>query len=113
MLTATASQPAPKNQSVMTSIKILVTNAITGNVEINSTVEINSYDFDTMHRNAQTFSDTFKDCYVSFYASNGDFVSIPPKNQTDEELLVDLGLMSYEDFCNKWYLTEGAASQKN
>jgi hypothetical protein len=87
----------------MTKIKILVKNAITNEEVINNVVEIKDYDFEIMDANANAFSDTFADCCVTFSANNGDFVCLPARNQMIDDVLVETGIMTFDEYMEKWY----------
>lgn len=101
--------PCNKSIEYMTTIRILVRNAITNEVLIDnsdSPVRIYDYSFEIMERNANAFSEMYPDCTVSFYADtkpHASFILLPALNQQIDEKRLDLGLMTWDEYVAKWY----------
>ena len=87
----------------MTTINTRIVNSLTGEVVTDTSFEISEYNFTPMKENAEIFADHNPDCTVQLWASNGDFVSLMPRNQEVDELMVDSGTMSELSYCAKWY----------
>ena len=87
------------------NIKIKVINHFTKEVIIDSTVSLNeSSDWDIVEANHKAFSEFYPDCYVNFVCEErNSFICGVPLNQWKDEEAYDKGLMTYEEFCDKWY----------
>lgn len=86
----------------MTKVHIKVSNARTCQVEIDSTVTLNGYDFDIAKSNYDVFRSTFPECCVTFTMDNGDFISNMPLEQEQDEDAMDCGFMTWNEYCDKW-----------
>lgn len=93
----------------MVQINIKVVNQLTGEVVIDNSenpLKVQDYSYEVMAQNAEVFVETFRDCSVSFSASNGDFINQPAYNMmADEENL------PWEEYIAKWY--PGVASSND
>ena len=57
------------------NIKIKVINQITGHVEIDSQIEVNST-WETLSENHKVFREVFPDCQVNFYTEDNESMSM-------------------------------------
>jgi hypothetical protein len=48
-------------------------------------------------------SKTLGDCFVNFSMDNGDFICGMPYNMKQDQKILDAGIMSWAEYCNKWY----------
>ncbi len=85
------------------NIKIKITNAFTGEVTTDNTVTIQDYDFQIAEANHEYMSQTLGDCFVNFSMDNGDFICGMPYNMKQDQKLLDAGVITWEEYCNKWY----------
>lgn len=83
-------------------IKIKITNALTGKVEVDNTIEVDST-FEVMQANHACMADAFPDCFVNFFADDSSFICSQPRNMIKDEIAYDEGRMTWEEYCNKWY----------
>ena len=84
------------------NIKIKVTNALTGQVEIDSQLTVYS-DYATVQANHQAFVEMFPDCHVNFFMDDNSFICGVPHNMKQDEIAYDEGRMSWNDYVAKWY----------
>lgn len=84
------------------NIKIKVINALTGKVEIDSTIEVNG-DYAIAQANHTAFSEMYPDCQVNFVIDNDNFIFAPPVNMMLDEQAYENGEITWNDYCNKWY----------
>lgn len=102
--------PCNKQITNMT-IKIKVINQITGHVEIDSQIEVAST-WETLSENHKVFREAFPDCQVNFSAlGDNSFIFSPALNMERDEQAYSDGLISWEQYCNKWF--NGALSGCN
>lgn len=87
------------------NIKIKVINQITGHVEIDSQIEVNST-WETLSENHKVFREVFPDCQVNFYTEDNESMSMifaPALNMERDEQAYHDGLISWEQYCEKWF----------
>ena len=87
------------------NIKIKVINQITGHVEIDSQIEVNST-WETLSENHKVFREVFPDCQVNFYTEDNESMSMifaPAVNMERDEQAYHDGLISWEQYCEKWF----------
>lgn len=84
-------------------IKIKITDAITNEVITDSEVTIREYDYEIAKANHECMRQAFPDACVSFFMDNGDLICSPPVNQEIDEDAMDVGMMTWAEYCNKWY----------
>lgn len=87
------------------NIKIKVINQITGYVEIDSQIEVNST-WETLSENHKVFREVFPDCQVNFYTEDNESMSMifaPAVNMERDEQAYHDGLISWEQYCEKWF----------
>ncbi len=85
------------------NIHIKITNAITGQVETDNTVTILDYDYAIAEANHKCMVQAFPDSCVNFFMDNGDFICGMPYNQMMDEEAMDVGLMTWAEYYDKWY----------
>ena len=85
------------------NIHIKITDAITGEVITDNTVTIRDYDSAIAEANHKCMSEAFPNACVNFFMDNGDFICGMPYNQSMDEDAMDVGLMTWEEYCEKWY----------
>lgn len=84
------------------NIKIKVINFLTGTVEIDSEINVNG-DYEIARANHQAFREVFSDCQVNFTIDENNFIFSPPLNMEQDEIAYDNGLITWKQYCDKWY----------
>ena len=84
------------------NIKIKVINFLTNEVEIDAQREITS-DWETVQNNHNVFRGAYPDCQVNFFVDDKNFICTPPLNMERDEQAYDEGLMTWKQYCDKWY----------
>ena len=87
------------------NIKIRIVNALTDVVEVDNTVVVEDRPDATeiAEANWNALMEMFPDSHVNFVLDNGGFFMGMPSNMRKDELLVETGLMEWEDYTRKWY----------
>lgn len=91
------------------AIKIIDTR--TQEMLVDNVLTINDYDFYVAQANHESMRKAFPDCCVNFTMNNGDFIFGMPLNQEIDERAYDQGLITWEEYCNRWF--KGALSGCN
>lgn len=84
-------------------INITITNAFTSQVEFNSTDSIAEASIDAAHN---LFTEAYPDSFVNFvWGEEGSksFICGMPHNMKRDEIAHSAGLMTWEEYSNKWY----------
>lgn len=90
-------------------ISIRITNALTGQVEINVTESIAEASIDAVHK---LFTEAYPNSHVNFVCEGSKtFIWGAPHNMMQDEIAYNEGRMTWEDYCKKWY--KGALSGCN
>jgi hypothetical protein len=84
------------------NIKIKVINALNGQVEIDSEINVNG-DYAIAEANHNAFSEMYPDCQVNFVIDNDNFIFAPPVNMMLDEQAYENGEITWNEYCNKWY----------
>lgn len=79
------------------NIKVSIKNALTGEVVVDHTINVDST-FEVTKKNHEIMAHAYPDCHVNFEMDNGDFIYGVPVNMERDELE-----LSFEDYCAKWY----------
>ena len=82
-------------------ISIRITNALTGQVEMNFKDSIAEASIDYAHK---LFSEAYPDSHVNFVSEGGKtFIFGAPHNMMQDEKAVSNGDMTWKQYCDKWY----------
>lgn len=94
-------RPVTQKPEVMNTISIKIKNALTNEVEVDSTIVVEKYDNEVISANHEAFSQIFPDSYVNFSWNNDtNFIFGQPWNEKKkEEYTEDDHLM---DFCENY-----------
>ena len=87
------------------TIKIKVINQLTGKVQIDSQIEVDST-WGIVSENHETLRQFFPDCQVSFYTEDNESMSMifaPAVNMERDEQAYHDGLISWEQYHDKWF----------
>jgi hypothetical protein len=91
-------------------LRIHVKNALTKEVEIDSTIEIINEDIEIIRANHNVFYEVFPDCHVNFEwpSSNVElfgtnFIGGVPRNMELDQAKIDTGEMSWQSYMKKWH----------
>jgi len=92
-------------------ISITIINALTDQVEFNSKDSLAEVSIDAAHK---LYSEAYPNSHVNFFwgeEGSKSFICGIPHNMKRDEILYNAGLMTWEDYCKKWY--KGALSGCN
>ncbi len=84
------------------NIKIKVIDQLTGKVEIDSQLNVHG-DMDIVLQNHEAFREIFADCQVNFFIDDKNFICSPALNMQKDEQAYNDGLMTWKQYCDKWY----------
>lgn len=97
----------------MTTIRIRIKDAFTGQIITDNDIRVNDYSFEIMNDAHRMFEQAFPNCFVNmavmFDSENldglgyGDFICGQPFNMKLDEKMVEGGFMSYEEYDAKWH----------
>lgn len=94
------------------NIKITVMNHFTRENIVDTLMENCTSSWEDVEKAHNIMSRVYPDCYVNFVdEENHNFICAMPYNQRQDEEAYDKGLMTFDQFCAKWY--KGAHSNCN